>query len=175
MNEEYLWEKSGEPDPEVQELEEILGVLRYQPKKLDLPVNVRPTHHRGYLSLIAIAATLVMALLAGFLWLSLKPNKHHEAVNAPKPVPIAPTPTVPEEKKNGELAEAPKPDRRSQVVAGNRHRRTVPPVSAATREAVLAKEQLMTALRLASEKLNMAQRKAQNPSLNQIRNQHRIS
>ena len=176
MNEEYLWDKSGEPDPEVQELEEILGVLRYQPKKLGLPDNVRPTHRRGYLSLIAIAATLVMAFLAGFLWLSLKPNKHHEATIATPQLPIAPAPTDPEEKKkNEEVFKTAKPDRRSQFVASNRHRRQSSPVSTPTREALLAKEQLMTALRLASEKLNMAQRKAQNPSLNQIRNQHKIS
>jgi hypothetical protein len=43
-----------------------------------------------------------------------------------------------------------------------------------SKEAVLAKEQLMTALRLASEKLNLAQRKTQNPSVNQIRNQHKL-
>ncbi len=37
MSEEYLWDKSGKPDPEIQELEEILGTLRYQPKPLVLP------------------------------------------------------------------------------------------------------------------------------------------
>jgi hypothetical protein len=41
-------------------------------------------------------------------------------------------------------------------------------------QAVEAKQQLMTALRLASEKLNLAQRKAQGISPNQIRNQHKI-
>jgi hypothetical protein len=35
MNEEYLWDKSGEPDPEIQELEETLGSLRYQPNVLN--------------------------------------------------------------------------------------------------------------------------------------------
>ena len=37
MNDDYLWDKSGEPDPEVQKLEEILGTLRYQPRPLNLP------------------------------------------------------------------------------------------------------------------------------------------
>ena len=27
MNEDYLWDKSGEPDPQIQQLEEILGTL----------------------------------------------------------------------------------------------------------------------------------------------------
>jgi len=42
-------------------------------------------------------------------------------------------------------------------------------------EALAAKEQVMLALRLASEKLNLAHRKTQNPApANQIKNQHRI-
>src|SRR5205085_6486968 len=32
MNEDYLWDKSGEPDPEIQQLEEILKPLRYEPQ-----------------------------------------------------------------------------------------------------------------------------------------------
>ena len=34
MNEDYLWDKSGEPDPQIQELEEILGTLRFQPREI---------------------------------------------------------------------------------------------------------------------------------------------
>jgi len=49
MNEEYLWDKSGEPDPEVQELEQILGALRYQPKALDLSDGVQPRSRNRYL------------------------------------------------------------------------------------------------------------------------------
>ena len=29
MNDDYLWDKTGQPDPEIQKLEEILGTLRY--------------------------------------------------------------------------------------------------------------------------------------------------
>jgi hypothetical protein len=58
MNDDYLWDKSGEPDPQIQQLEEILGTLRYQPQPLNLP------RRRNYLALLAIAATVVMALLA---------------------------------------------------------------------------------------------------------------
>ena len=36
---DYLWDKTGEPDPEVQELEEILGTLRYQPRPLEIPAG----------------------------------------------------------------------------------------------------------------------------------------
>jgi hypothetical protein len=41
-------------------------------------------------------------------------------------------------------------------------------------QALEAKEQLMIALRLTSEKLNLAHRKAQGSSPNQIRNQHKV-
>ena len=34
---DYLWDKTGEPDPEVQQLEEILSTLRYQPRPLEIP------------------------------------------------------------------------------------------------------------------------------------------
>ena len=174
MNEEYLWDKSGEPDPEIQELEKTLGVLRYQPKRLELPDTIKRTHRRGYLSLIAIAATLIVALLAGFLWLSLKPNRQQEARIAAPAVPVTPGPTVPELKKNEEVATERTPNPRPVIAASNRHRRTISPPPAPSKEAMLAKEQLITALRVASEKLSFAQRKAQSPSVNQIRNQHKV-
>ena len=63
MNDDYLWDKSGEPDPQIQQLEEILGTLRYQPKPLKLPEAARP--RRKYFPLLAIAATVVIALLTG--------------------------------------------------------------------------------------------------------------
>ena len=34
MNDDYLWDRTGEPDPEIQQLEEVLGTLRYQPRAL---------------------------------------------------------------------------------------------------------------------------------------------
>ena len=42
MKDDYLWDKSGQPDPEIQKLEEILGTLRYQPKPLELPQDRVP-------------------------------------------------------------------------------------------------------------------------------------
>ena len=36
MNDDYLWDKTGEPDPEIQQLENILGELRYQPRALEI-------------------------------------------------------------------------------------------------------------------------------------------
>ena len=42
MKEDYLWDKTGDPDPEIQQLEEILGTLRYEPKPLELPQDLTP-------------------------------------------------------------------------------------------------------------------------------------
>jgi hypothetical protein len=173
MNEEYLWDKSGEPDPEIQELEEILGSLRYQPKRLDLLDNNQQTGRRSYAPLIAIAATLVIAVLAGFFWLSYRHNRRQELTTTTT-APVAPAPTIPEVKKANEVQKLANTTPHQETVAVNRHKRTVAKTATPSKEALLAKEQLMTALRLASEKLNLAQRKTQNPSVNQIRNQHKL-
>lgn len=153
MNEDYLWDKSGEPDPQIQELEEILAPLRYQPKPLII------TPKRNYLPLLAIAATVVIALLAAGLWLRVRtdqtipPLPQQQAQSVPsvyKETPDAPKETV-----------AVVPRRRRQKQNFNRQ------------EALAAKEQLMMALRLASEKLKSAQRITQGASPTQIKNQHK--
>jgi hypothetical protein len=150
MNEDYLWDKSGAPDPEIQQLEEILGTLRYQPK----PLRLAP--RRNYVALLAIAATVAIALLAGGLWLRIKSYDLSIA-------PVAMDTTAPSTPKIGFLSVA-------QPAAPKRH----PAIRAAkhdNQEAVAAKQQLMFALRLASEKLNDAYRRTQTPT--QIKNQHR--
>jgi hypothetical protein len=144
MKEDYLWDKSGEPDPQIQQLEEILGTLRYQPKPLQLPEELsfaRP--RRNYLPLVAIAATVAIALLAGGLWFQIQ-NREAPipavAITQPTPPTIGPF-----------LSESAPPIKR-----------TKPRVTKYDRqEAIAAKQQLMFALRLASEKLNAAHRRTQ--------------
>jgi hypothetical protein len=65
MNEDYLWDKSGEPDPEVQRLENLLAPLGH---KLDkTPVLSFPKRSRvPYV--LAIAASLLV--LSGALWMA---------------------------------------------------------------------------------------------------------
>lgn len=148
---EYLWDKTGEPDPQVQQLEEILGTLRYEPKPLNL------ARRRNYFPLLAIAATILVALLTGGLWLSVRTDEASipaVAIAQPANPPINPP-----------LSEVPKPPaKRNLIVHNNRSRRE-------REEALAAKQQLMFALRLASEKLNTAYRRTQTP--NQIKNQHK--
>ncbi|HEU4506694.1 MAG TPA: hypothetical protein VFR78_00550 [Pyrinomonadaceae bacterium] len=150
MNDDYLWDKTGEPDPQIQQLEEILGTLRYQPRPLALPVARR----RSYFPVLAIAATVLIALLATGLWLRVRtdsqPQKQQAYVPTPSPV-VDERPAKPAEKVG--------PPRQQQ-----RNRSNQSALSAAKKrerqEALAVKQQLMFALRLASEKLNLAHKKA---------------
>jgi hypothetical protein len=143
MNEDYLWDKSGEPDPQIQELEEILGALRYQPKPLELPQELSTARpRRNYLPLVAIAATLVIALLTGGLW--LQTQKQDASIPAVAiATPRAPIPGPP----LSETIASPPKKRAPRIIKYDRT------------EALAAKQQLMIGLRLASEKLNAVQRR----------------
>jgi len=167
MNDDYLWDKTGQPDPEIQQLEEILGALRYQPKPLVIPDDVRVLRQRNYFPLLAIAASILLAIVAAGIWLRVR--SHNEA---PKQVARVESPTP-----------APKPDltpvspeKRSAVnpplQATNRiHRKRSVPSVVDREEALMAKQQLMLALRVTTEKLQLVRTKTQP---NQIKNQHRI-
>ena len=158
MNDDYLWDKSGEPDPEIQELEELLAPLRYQPKPLELPNNFP---RRNYFPVLAIAATVLIALLAAGIWLRVKKQETEPPQEAKSVVPsVYKEPEI--VKKNSDLSPKPVIRKRTRKKSINQ------------REAVEAKEQLMLALRVASEKLKLAQRRTQGPPPNQIKNQHKI-
>ena len=165
MNDDYLWDKSGEPDPQIQQLEQILGTLRYQPKPLALP------QRRNYFPLLAIAASLLLALLAGGIWLRVR--SRNEA--PPQQAQVAPP-----EQKRVERTEAPKPPELRSALNPPllAPKRIHKPRSASSvlparerEEALVAKEQLMLALRLTTEKLHLVHTRTQP---NQIKNQHRV-
>src|SRR5258705_7470513 len=73
---DYLWDKTGEPDPEVQQLEEILGTLRHQPRPLEIPAQSEVRRNgdffRDFGSRLAIAATIIIVLLGLGLWFGLQ-------------------------------------------------------------------------------------------------------
>lgn len=146
MNDDYLWDKSGDPDPQIQQLEEILGTLRYQPKPLKLTQTLATSRpRRNYLPLFAIAAAVVIASLTAGLWLQRQTRDDMIspiAIAAPAhPAPGAWTLTA--------GAKPPREIHKPRVVRFERQ------------EALAAKQQLMYALRLASEKLNSAHRRTQ--------------
>jgi hypothetical protein len=158
MNDDYLWDKTGQPDPQIQELEEILGTLRYQPKPLAIP------HRRNYVPLLAIAASLLLALIAGGIW--LRGRSGHEAPR--QQAQITPPSAKPvETPKQAETKSAVNP---TPVVAKNRRRNRSASSAAELQEALMAKEQLMLALRLTTQKLHLVHTKTQST---QIKNQHR--
>jgi len=174
MKDDYLWDKTGEPDPQVQELEEILGTLRFQPKPLQIPNELQVPQRRNYFPWLAIAAGVLLAILAGGIWLSTRsrvdaPQRQAE-VTPPTPVKEV-TPSVPKtpERKN----ESPE-----EMVAVHKHRPrpSTPVLSKQEREeALMAKEQVMLALRVTTEKLSLVHKKTQNTyPANQIKNQHRV-
>jgi len=199
---DYLWNKSGEPDPEIQQLEEILGTLRYQPRSLEIPTALQPGRERGFFRgfapRLAIAATIVMLLLGVGLWLGLQRlQRNRQAAiagtsNTPamRPSPAAasdPNPSPDMASSSGHDQEGvgtPDGRRVSQsLLAGNATRtgnvaheerlKNQLLAMKKRREAEAAKDQLMLALRLASAKLNFAQKKTQNLR-DEVHNQHKI-
>jgi len=194
---DYLWDKTGEPDPEIQQLEEILGTLRYQPRPLEIPAGLQVgrerSFFRSYASPLAIAATVAMLLLGLGLWLGLQRAQRSPQQVANKPgTPQGRPATSPDEKQNTPVAaSSPEPEQKRiesprrhvnpSLLAQNskRDRYTAVKDQQLTlkqqQEARAAKDQLMLALRVTSMKLNLAQRKAQStnaPDL--IHNQHKI-
>ena len=177
MKEDYLWDKTGEPDPEIQQLEEILGALRYQPKPLEIPQDVlAPRPRRNHFPLLAIAASVLLALVAAGVWLRVR--THSES---PKQQASVETGTP---RANEKPAETPKPPVNKSAANpslfaakksyGKRSASSVLP-KREREEALAAKQQVMLALRLASEKLSLVHKKTQNPApSNQIKNQHRV-
>jgi hypothetical protein len=174
MNEDYLWDKSGPPDPEIQQLENILGTLRYQPKPFEIPSDVPAPRRRNYFPLLAaIAATLLVALLAGSIWLGVRSRDvaPQQAIIAPVPTPSVEEKAIPTPEPEKDVA----PRERVVTVKYKRRNRPSGLTDREREEALAAKQQLMLALRLASEKLNLAQKKVHStPPANQIKNQHRV-
>ncbi|HEX6648122.1 MAG TPA: hypothetical protein VF075_01240, partial [Pyrinomonadaceae bacterium] len=163
MNDDYLWDKSGKPDPQIQELEQILGSLRYEPKPFEIPRDVPLSTRRKYFPLVAIAATLLLALLVAGIWFRMRTGINVQLQQARVPE----TPPVEKVVAPVESKQTPEPEKNTLVTNGKHRNRSTSAVLAKREreereEAFAAKEQLMVALRLASEKLNLAHRRAQN-------------
>ena len=178
MNDNYLWDRTGEADAELQRLEELLGTLRYQPQPLQIPATIRIGGRRNYAPL-AIAAALALLVLASGIWLRVRTSPSTPPIEAARDIrvpPVAPPPDSPIDPDRVALSQpniVHSPRRASAVTVHKpRVRREEPQLTA---QELAQKEQLITALRLVSVKLNLAQRKSQGlPQTNIIRNQHRI-
>jgi hypothetical protein len=200
MSDDYLWDRTGESDPKIKELEDVLGTLRYQPRPLTLPEGVRPERRqRNYLPW-AIAASIAFLILAAGLWIRLqgsrsfgKPEMAIADESAPvdthQPSPIVSPITVPSRQSITDIRKSEISKNEIKVrtrksggsLAKNGSRQAKPEVvrddmsDAQQEEGRAAKEQVLVALRLVSAKLNFAQRKTQGlPTPSSIRNQHKV-
>jgi hypothetical protein len=165
MNEQYLWDKTTEPDDDTKELESLLSEFRYQPRPLVLPETAPK---KVFVFDYRIAAIAAMALIAfGFLfWLSFRNNGSSLIVDNQQPSPsvVAPAPIQIENKL---VNDAPKAPDQPQPILVRRKPNILRPVqishqrkqpSMATQER-MAKDKLMYALQLTSDKLDFLQHK----------------
>ena len=187
MDDNYLWNRTGEPDPEIQKLEELLGTLRYQPWPLQIPANISIARRRNYFPL-AIAAAIALLVIGAALWFQVsrsQPKPRMEALDQQREQPKAPLTgsqqpeqpvNVRNDNDNEKLMPPPRKRRATDLVAVKRRRenrvQTREPILTAEEQA--EKEQVLLALRLVSAKLNIAQRKVVGAPANIIRNQHKI-
>src|SRR5713226_8059360 len=80
MKDDYLWDGSGEPDPEIQKLETALGRYRHnQPAPaFDQIAEIRPVKHRwSFFTLrwsYQLGAVAGIVLLAAVVFLGLRPR-----------------------------------------------------------------------------------------------------
>lgn len=183
MKDDYLWDRSGQPDPDIEQLEEILGELRYQPRPLEIPADLKSGGNRFQFSRYAIAAAVAMMVLGAGAWLALqKPNTGVATIPQPRPAEVKTV--TPEEPKHTAVAA---PGHKTVAVVSETTRPTVRVKSRRSRttrtpqlspeelaEAVAAKDRLIMALRLASSKLNYAQKKAQGSNPPPVYHQHKI-
>ena len=184
MNNNYLWDRSGEIDPDIQELEETLGTLRYQPQPLQIPTSFQIGRSRSFYPLMAIAATIALVAIALGLWFAF--NKRQATLQTEARKDSQPAP------KQIERQQPPQNDQPHQALVNpnlkppdsqKRHREPTRYLQARykvrtpelTPAELAEREQVLVALRLVSAKLNVAQRKTQGlPAPNSIRNQHKI-
>jgi len=186
MNDNYLWDRTGEPDKEIQELEELLGELRYQPKPLHIPADITIGRKRSFYLPVTIAAAIIMVAILSALWFQFSRKPTAPTVRSKQDAPVTPAnvnqPESSPEPKPLVVKDAPnqqKPRRQlnQNLLAINKRpvmrRETLAP--RLTPQELAEKEQVLVALRLVSAKLNLAQRKTVGaPQTNIIRNQHKI-
>jgi hypothetical protein len=131
IDSDYLWDKTGEPDPEIQQLEEILGTLRYEPRPLEIPVGFSVGRERSFFRSsaprLAIAATIAMLLIGLGVWLAWQRSQRIEPLVAH--APDAPTaPAVPAVKPSPVEKSAPTLDQKSTVaIVPGQNETTAPP------------------------------------------------
>jgi hypothetical protein len=186
MNNNYLWDRSGEIDPDLQQLEETLGTLRYQPQPLRIPTSLQIGRRRSFYPLMAIAATIALVTIALGLWFAFKQRqaapsfavRQNEQPASKVIEKQSPRDDQPQQVAVNPDSKPARPQKRHREPAGSlqaRYKVRTPAPPKLTPAELAEREQVLVALRLVSFKLNVAQRKTQGlPAPNSIRNQHKI-
>ncbi|MCA1816002.1 MAG: hypothetical protein LC746_06270 [Acidobacteria bacterium] len=183
---DYLWDKTGEAEEDVERLEGLLGQLRFQPRTFEVPAIMpfapRRTVARKSFTWprLAVAASLLLALLAG-AWLvatKQRTNGTPQIAHAPANGAITnPTqqPTAPQPGKDQSASVATNVGRhqRHEFVPGAPKRLAAPPRQSNAPGVSVPREEIATnlspeeraamakfllAMRVTSEKLNYAER-----------------
>src|SRR5947209_5089622 len=90
MNDDYLWDRSGEPDPELAHLEEVLGTLRWSKTDSGRAWTRRLGHPYAILRFVAAAAVIVGIAMAVLLYKvqTGSPTSWQLSVAGEKPKPM---------------------------------------------------------------------------------------
>ena len=168
MNDKYLWDKSGEPDDEIRQLEALLREFSYQPRPLALPIEPpkRIIFQYAPVRYAALAAMILLAVGLGFWLARRQPSNQPE--QAGKGNTATPTPTIfPQAIERQQEPEAPE----QKLVRHNLRPQTQARYVRAAHKRVHKKslekqeeeagEKVLYALQLTSDKLNLITRKIQ--------------
>jgi hypothetical protein len=182
MKDDYLWDKSGEPDLEVQHMERVLGQLRSKHTAQDLmPAfeNLPRTKPRMFSKIMAIAAALAFAVLALGAFILLQRQSKNQVssnlamVNEGPTEPRIDTAVLANGTDEAKQQEAYQPapievsitwPKRSAPVSRRRSVNRDSELYINEREqaeGLMAKEQLIKALEITSSKLKSVQKKVQ--------------
>lgn len=178
MKDDYLWDKTGEPDPEIQHLERVLGQMRHRRTAQDLPpIEIKRMRPRLFSKTLAMAASVAFAALAlgAFLVLQRQSKNQNSGpvvmVNLPQQTLEASDGPVKEVEATQKLEPPDKPttikapDSEPKLAALAVRRRSINRSredAALEREqaaGLLAKEQLIKALQITSKNLDSVQKK----------------
>ena len=175
-SEDYLWDGSGEPDPDIQELESILGTLRHKGSAPKLPVRSSSPYRLS--SMLAIAASILLVAGAGY-WVTV----HLSAKRITTVATVAPQPRnnsgdgSANSSKDKTVAVNSPPPEIPRVVSGGEKQKPMTKRASVSRDPMFegltaqeiregqdAKARVMLAMEIASSKLNEARKKVQDES-----------
>jgi hypothetical protein len=178
MRDDYLWDRSGEPDPDVQSLESILGNLRHKGRAPQMPVeqNLRTALYRRPRSFtwLAAAAAIALLMVALGVWLALHTRSVQPSVakespviapqeqKSPSPASAAQESAAPTKNETVAIAPPALPRSRRTTVRQKQYATDAAQLNASQEELTegrIAKERLIKALQITSSKLNFAQKK----------------